>query len=171
MDGSEGDWTEGRFATPLPMAWELPEASCKAARSWKFFRGGASFRGRVGCMALGRSIGSLILDIGSLFRFDQGILNDCTGTRIAPDHRRSRGSGSRSEESLLGLALELRRRLRRPWPLPALDFEFGIRAGSFCARAPLARQRNPRSTVRIVRRRVQRAIMSIDPVVELGIWT
>jgi hypothetical protein len=43
-------------------------------------------------MALGRSIGSFRLALGSLLRFDQGILNDCKGTLIPPVHRRSRVS-------------------------------------------------------------------------------
>lgn len=97
-ESSAVGWGGVRFATPLPMVSELArvsglaEASCREARLWKLLRNAGSKRGRFGCMALGRSIGSLRLDLGSLLRFDQGILNDCRGTFIPPVHLRSRGS-------------------------------------------------------------------------------
>ena len=97
-DSSAVGWGEERFATPLPIASEfarvseLVGASCREARLWKLLRVAGSLRGRLDCMALGRSIGSFRLALGSLLRFDQGILNDCKGTLMPPVHRRSRVS-------------------------------------------------------------------------------
>ena len=97
-ESSAVGWDEVRFATPLPMVSELARASglargsCSEARLWKLLRDAGSLRGRLGCMALGRSIGSFRLALGSMLRLDQGILNDCKGTFIPPVHRRSRGS-------------------------------------------------------------------------------
>ena len=169
IDSSVVGWGEERFATPLPIASELAGASCREARLWKLLRVAGSLRGRLGCMALGRSIGSFRLALGSLLRFDQGMLNDCKGTFIPPVHRRSRVSGSGSAGSLVGLGFEFRRRLRSPWPLPGLDFELGESFGSnsgrsLCAKAGLAEPRRARSRAnrkrpRGAKRSEQRAIM------------